>query len=132
MSVSVTVAGVGSVVPLGGVAVKMFATLPLTAVTFAVTVKLMLPQFGRVGTLTVPAARLVIFNCPAPAPAVGHTAPPAAVQVPRAVLVSPVTAGSLIVVLFAALGPLFVKVRVYVVVPPVVTPVVPFVFVYLQ
>ncbi len=112
VSVSVVVAGVGSVVPTGGVDVKVFATVPLGAVTFAVTVKLILPPFGRVGTMTVPASRLVMFICPAPAPTVGQTAPPAGVQAPIAALVSPATAGSLSVELFAALGPLFVRVNV--------------------
>ena len=61
VSVSVTVAGVGSVVPTGGVDVNGFATVPVVAVTFAVTVKLILPPLGRVGTTTVPASRLVMF-----------------------------------------------------------------------
>src|SRR6266498_1048089 len=87
-SVSVSVAGVGSVVPVGGAAVKVFATLPPTAVTLVVTVKLMLPPLGRVGTMTLPASRLVMFNCPAAAPAVGQIAPPEAVQVPKAVLLN--------------------------------------------
>ena len=129
MSVSVTVAGVGSVVPTGGVAVKVFATLPLVAVTLTVTLKLMLPLLGKVGTTTVPASRLAMFICPAPAPTVGQTAPPAGVHAPMAVFVKPATAASLIVALFAALGPLLVRVRVYVVVPPAFTLATPSVFV---
>ncbi len=112
LSTSLAVAGVGSVVPTGGVAEKMLVTAPLVAVTFAVTVKLMLPPLGSVGTITVPASRFARLNWPAPAPAVGHAAPPAAVQAPSAVFVRPVAAGSLIVAPFAALGPLFVKVTV--------------------
>ena len=112
MSVSLTVAGVGSVVPAGGVAVKVFVTLPEVAVTVAVTVKLMLPPLGSVGTTTVPASRFVMFNWPAPAPAAGHTAPPPAVQAPSAVFANPAAAGSLIVVPLAALGPLLVCVSV--------------------
>src|SRR5438552_950944 len=69
-----------SVVPLGTVAVNVFATLPLVAVTLAVTVKLRLPPLGSVGTTTVPASRLAMLNWPAPVPVVGHTAPPAAVH----------------------------------------------------
>ncbi len=112
LSMSLTVAGEGSVVPVGGVAAKVLVTVPLAAVTFAVTVKLMLPPFGSVGTTTVPASRLAMLSWPAPAPAVGHTAPPLAVHAPRAVLVRPVAAGSLMVAPSASFGPLLVSVRV--------------------
>src|SRR5947208_3578809 len=101
-----------SVVPLGTVAVKVLATLPLVAVTLAVTVKLRLPPLGSVGTTTVPASKLAMLSWPAPGPAVGHTAPPAALHTPRAVFVKPAAAGSLRVLLLAALGPLLVRVTV--------------------
>ena len=112
VSVSLAVAGVGSDVPLGGVAVKVFVTVPLDAVMVTGMVNVMLPPFGRVGTTTVPACRLVIDICPAPAPTVGHTAPPAAIQAPIEDLVIPVAAASRIVALSAEFGPLFVKVNV--------------------
>src|SRR5438477_463974 len=108
VSLELLLPGVRSVVPPGGVAVKVLVTDPLVAVTVAEMVKLMLPPFGRVGTTTVPASRLAMFNWPAPAPAVGHSAPPAGVQAPIAVFESPVAAGSLIVAPPAALGPLLV------------------------
>ena len=109
---SVTLAGVGSVVPPGGVAVKMLETVPELAVTVAVTVKLIEPPFGNVGTTTDPASRLARFICPAPAPTVGHTAPPAATHAPIAVLVSPAATASLTVAPLAADGPLLVNVSV--------------------
>ena len=90
----------------------MFVTFPLNAVTEAVIVKLMFPPLGSVGTTTVPASRFAMFNCPAPAPAVGHTAPPPGVQAPIAVFESPAATGSRIVEPSAMLGPLLVSVTV--------------------
>ena len=62
VSVVLALAGVGSVVPTGGVALKVLATLPLVAVTLAVMVKLIEPPLGRFGTTTEPASRLAIDN----------------------------------------------------------------------
>jgi len=127
VSVAVLSAGVGSVVPAGEE--NVFATLPLIVVTVAVIVKLILPPLGKVGITTVPASRFAIDNCPAPAPAVGQTAPPADAQTPNAVFVNPAATGSLIVTPFAEPGPLLVRVRVYVVVPPAFIVATPSVFV---
>jgi hypothetical protein len=112
VSVSLAVAGVGSDVPLGGVAVNVLVTNPLEAVMVTCTVKVMTPPLGRVGTTTVPASRLAIDICPAPAPTVGQTAPPPAPQAPIDALLMPVAAASRSVALSAEFGPLFVKVNV--------------------
>ena len=101
-----------SPIPLGGFAVKVFVTLPLLAVTLAVTVKLMLPPLGKVGTVTVPASRLAMLSWPVPVPAVGQAAPPEAEQAPNEVLFNPETAGSNKLALLASAGPLFVRVNV--------------------
>src|SRR5262249_8931977 len=103
------------------VTVAVFVTLPPAAAgALAVAGELMPPPTGIDGIATVPFSRFATFSCPAPPPAVGQMAPPEAVQEPTAVFVSPATAGSERVDA-SVLGPLFVTVRVYIVIPPAVT-----------
>ena len=106
MSVSVLLPGVGSVTPAGGAMVATFATLPVVAVTLALTVKTKLPPAGRVGiTMPAPSSSAMVLEA-------GQTAPPAAVPQVTAVFERPVTAGSVTIALSAALRPLLVMVMV--------------------
>ena len=62
VSLAVLLVVVGSVMPVGAVAVKVLVTLPVVAVTLTVKVILISPPLGKVGTTTVPASRLAMLN----------------------------------------------------------------------
>src|SRR5260221_597270 len=98
---TVLLAGVGSVVPAGGLAVAVLVSVPLAAVTVPLMVNVTLPPDGRVVTV------LVTF-CPATL-TVPQAAPP--VAVPQVAVMLPIPTGtlSLKVAPSAADGPLVVS-----------------------
>ena len=104
-AVLVLLLGVGSVVPDGTVTVATFEMLvPVPAVP--VRVKVTLPPLGRVGMANVPAWSADKVEL------AGHAAPPVALPQVTPVAVKFATAGSLMVALLAADGPLFVTTKV--------------------
>ena len=101
VAVLVLFPGVGSVTPDGGVTLAIFVIVPL-APAVPVILKVTVPPLGKVGNVKVP--KLVWL------PIGGHPAPPVVEVQPMPVTVKLATAGSVTVVLFAALGPLFVTI----------------------
>ena len=107
VAVLVLFAGVGSVIPEGGVTLAMFVIVPL-APAVPVTVKVTLPPLGKVGMVTAPDCKLVTVRLAVE----GHVAEPVTDEQLTPVAVKFGTLGSLTVELFAVPEPLFVITKV--------------------
>ena len=118
LSLALLFAGVGSVVPDGAVTVAVFVIVPVAVDEIvAGTVKVAVP----------PGSRLTVVAM-SPAPDAGHVEPADATQVHEP-SVRFTGAASETFAPTTAVGPALVTTIAYVVVPPAVTPLTPFVFV---